>query len=227
MGNLLTAFIVAETVSLDHLYHLIGKIIVYLLIFAVFTAVILSILVVYSFKTGNFIFPRFMILSISLLEGMVKALFRFFRMSDDIVDDVGIKLKNQISLQKLKKVPFDRRVIFFPQCLRSVDCPAKLSPEGLACIECGQCDLGKEKRNAQDLGYMVFIVPGSSFIKRVVRKYKPDAILGVGCKMEVKDGLDLCQRLDVPGIGIVLSKDGCISTILDWDMFYDVIDLEE
>jgi len=70
---------------------------------------------------------------------------------------------------------------------------------------------------------MVFVVPGSSFIRRMIRKYKPGGILGVGCMNEVKDGLDMCRSAGLPSVGITLSRAGCVSTILDWDHFYEML----
>ena len=60
-----------------------------------------------------------------------------------------------------------------PQCLRSVQCPAKLTPEGIMCIDCGRCGIGEAKRYAEGMGYKFFVVPGSSFIKRIIKKYRP------------------------------------------------------
>lgn len=208
-----------------NLYTLIGQFVFYSLILLAIIIIIVTLLIIYSFKTNKFLFPNFMIVNITLLEGFVKAFFKFIQMDDSIVDDVVIQLKNKISLENFKKIPFNKRAIFFPQCLRSTDCPAKLSPEGIQCINCGGCEIGKWQQIAKDMGYMVFIVPGSSFIKRIVRKYKPNAILGVGCKPEIKGGLDMCHTFGLPGLGIVLSKDGCVSTVLDWDEFYFVISL--
>ncbi len=66
------------------------------------------------------------------------------------------------------------------------------------------------------LGYRVFIVPGSTFIKRMARKYRPRAIIGVGCLVEVKDGIDMADRMGITAIGVVNLKDGCVETIADW-----------
>lgn len=209
--------------ELEPLFAVIGQAVVYLLLFLFIIAVLGSLLIAYSFKTERFIFPNFMLFSITLLENVVKALFRFAKMDDSIVDNVGISLKNKISLRKFRDTPVDKRMIFFPQCLRAVTCPSKLSPEGMQCINCG-CDLGKAKKSAEDTGYKVFIVPGSSFIKRLVRKHKPSAILGVGCMTEVKAGLEMCERLNLFGVGLVLEKAGCVSTVLDWDKFYEFIE---
>jgi hypothetical protein len=214
-------------IEIEPIFILIGKTVVYSGLFLLILAVIGSILIVYSFKTEKFIFPNFMLFSISVLETLVKAIFRLVRMDDQIVDTVGVALKNKVSLKKFRDTPVDKRIIFLPQCLRAVDCPSKLSPEGMKCINCGNCEVGNAKRCAETAGYKVFIVPGSSFIRRIVRKHKPDAILGVGCMTEVKAGLEMCEKLDLYGVGLVLDKAGCVSTILNWDNFYEFIEFDE
>jgi hypothetical protein len=42
-------------------------------------------------------------------------------------------------------------------------------------------------------------------------------MIGVGCIIEVKDGLEMCDRQGIPAIGIVTQKDGCVETLVDWD----------
>ncbi len=211
-------------IDLGSLFAVIGQSVVYAVVILFIIAILGSLLIAYSFKTERFIFPNFMLFSITILENLVKALFRFVGADDSIVDDVGIELKNKISLKKFRGTPVSRRMIFLPQCLRAIDCPSKLSPEGIKCINCGNCEIGTAKKSAEELGYMVFIVPGSSFIKRLVRKHKPLAILGVGCMTEIKAGLEMCQKLNLYGIGIVLDRAGCVSTILNWDDFYEFIE---
>jgi hypothetical protein len=211
-------------IELEPLFTLIGKTVVYFTLLLLLVAILGSFLIAYSFKTEKFIFPGFMLFAITLLENLVKALFRLIKMDDSIVDDVGISLKNKISMRNFRNTPVNKRLIFFPQCLRAVNCPSKLSPEGMQCINCGNCEVGTAKKAAEDLGYKVFIVPGSSFIRRLVRKHKPSAILGVGCITEIKAGLEMCEKLDIYGEGLILEKAGCVSTVLDWDKFYEFIE---
>lgn len=40
--------------------------------------------------------------------------------------------------------------------------------------------------------------------------------------MEIKEGLELCDRAGVVGMGVVTLKDGCVETVLDWDDLYEV-----
>lgn len=208
----------------DLIFAIIGESVVYSVIILLIIAILGSLLVAYSFKTERFIFPNFMLFSITILENLVKALFRLVGADDGIVDDVSIALQNKISFKKFRNTPVDKRMIFLPQCLRAIDCPSKLSPEGMKCINCGSCEIGNARKYAEAFGYRVFIVPGSSFIKRLVRKHKPTAILGVGCMTEVKAGLEMCQKLNLYGVGLILDRAGCVSTLLNWDDFYEFIE---
>jgi hypothetical protein len=213
--------------EIDSLFILIGKTVIYGAVALLILAVLGSVLIAYSFKTERFIFPKFMLFSITVLETIVKAMFRLVGVDDSIVDDVGIALKNKISMKKFRETPINKRLIFLPQCLRAADCPSKLSPEGIKCINCGHCEVGHAVKSAESIGYKVFIVPGSSFIKRLVRKYKSNAILGVGCITEIKAGLEMCEKLNLFGVGLVLDKAGCVSTVLNWDNFYEFIEFDD
>jgi hypothetical protein len=208
---------------LDSFFYLVGKAVVVLTLFVLASSLLWAILIVYSFKTGRFFYARGMLISLSLLESVIKPIFLFGRIDDTIVDQVSISLQNYINRKKYLKTPFSKRFIFMPQCVRDPDCPAKLTPEGIKCVNCGRCEVGASKTFAEGLGYNFFIVPGSSFIKRIIKKYKPEAIVGVGCQMEIKEGLILCHSYDIPAIGVPLSKAGCVGTTLDWEMFYEAI----
>jgi hypothetical protein len=155
---------------LDQLFYLIGEAVVLLAISALVLSLLVAILVLYSFKTGNFFAARLMLMGIILLESVIKSLVRIAGGDDAIVDDVGFRLRNYINRREFLKIPYDQRFVFLPQCLRSTECPAKLTPEGIKCVNCGRCGAGEAKRIAEGLGYRFFIVPGSSFIKRIIKK---------------------------------------------------------
>lgn len=207
----------------DTIFYMLGKTVAYLALLILLGAVVGAVLILYSFKTGRFFAARIMLICISLLESVIKSLFWLAKADDSIVDDVGIRLRNYINRDKFMRVPPQGRFVFMPQCIRSSDCQAKLTPEGIRCVDCGKCGIGEAKRFAEGIGYQFFVVPGSSFIKRIMKKHKPRAIVGVGCQMEIKEGLDLCHRYDIPAVGVPLSQAGCVSTTLDWELFYDVI----
>jgi hypothetical protein len=208
---------------INQLFYLVGQVVVLLAVMILIMSIIVTLLILYSFKTGNFFLARYMLLGIIFLESIIKAIFWIFRADDCIVDDVGVRLRNYINNKEFLETPYEGRFIFMPQCVRSTQCPAKLTPEGIKCVDCGRCNVGEAKRYAEELGYRFFVVPGSSFIKRMIKKYRPRAIVGVGCHMEIKEGLDLCHRHGIPARGVPLSTSGCVATTLDWEKFYEAI----
>jgi len=208
---------------LDPFFYIVGEAVVVVVVLVLLFSFMGALIILYSFKTGRFFYARIMLIALSLLESVIKAILWLGRADDTLVDDFSILLRNYINHRKFCETSNGDRYIFMPQCLRSVDCPAKLGPEGIACVNCGRCQMGQAKEYAESLGYKFFIVPGSSFIKRIIKKYRPKAIVGVGCQMEIKEGLMMCHSKDIPAIGVMLTKAGCVATTLDWDQFYEVI----
>ncbi|MCX6675252.1 MAG: DUF116 domain-containing protein, partial [Methanothrix sp.] len=121
---------------LDQIFYLVGEAVVFLAIAVILLSILVAVLILYSFKTGHFFAAMLMLLGISLLESLIKSLFWLIRADVSIVDDVGVHLRNYISHQEFSRTPIDQRFIFVPQCVRSTECPAKLTPEGIKCVDC-------------------------------------------------------------------------------------------
>lgn len=206
---------------LEPLTVIIGEFAILLLLGSLFISLLLLALVLYSIRRGKAVWPRVLISGFSVLEGMIKAICRFFGLDEKELRLFLVHVHNSMNRGSFESIPVEKRAVFLPQCLRSTKCPARLTPEGIRCIRCGQCGIGRTKGLLEDMGYRVFIVPGSSFIQRMVRSYRPDGIIGVGCLIEVKEGLEMCDRLGICGMGVVTSKDGCVETTLDWQDLLD------
>jgi hypothetical protein len=157
----------------------------------------------------------------AILEGLTKAILRFLGLEDRELAGFLVKMHNVMNKQAFSDVPVRERAIFVPQCLRSAKCPARLTPEGLKCQGCGLCTIGQARQMLENLGYRLFIVPGSSFIRRMVREYRPKAIIGVGCLSEVKEGLDMADMLGLASMGIVTIKEGCVETEVMWGEVFE------
>jgi uncharacterized protein len=206
----------------NQLIFLIGEVTLVIVLGALITAFVLVIISLYSIKSKRLYFPKLIKSGLVFLEGLMKAMFRFFGLEDRDLYTFLIKLFNSMNSAEFAKIPVTERAIFMPQCLRSSKCPAHLTPEGLKCRNCGQCDVGEARLLMEKMGYKVFIVPGSSFIKRMVKKYRPKAIVGVGCLAEVKEGIDMADKMGLVVMGIVTLKEGCVETIANWPEIYEV-----
>jgi uncharacterized protein len=207
---------------LTSVIFIIGEITVVVLIGLFCLALFLVALTFYSIRKGRLIFPGFLKAGLVLVEGLSKALFSLFGLEDKEMMTFFIRVHNTMSQRAFETIPVRERAIFFPQCLRSAKCPANLTPEGLKCVNCGQCTVSDAIRMLELLGYRLFIVPGSSFIKRMVKKYRPRAIIGVGCLSEVKEGLDMSDKLGLVSLGVVTEREGCVETSVNWEDVFGV-----
>jgi uncharacterized protein len=209
----------------NHLMYLIGEVTVLLILGAVAIAFVLVVISLYSIRKGRLYFPRVIKAGLVFLEGLMKAMFRLLGIEDREMFAFFIKLHNSMNTAAFERIPVAERAVFMPQCLRSSYCPAHLTPEGLKCRNCGQCSVGEARVMLERLGYRIFIVPGSSFIKRMVKKYRPKAIIGVGCLAEVKEGVDMADKMGLVVMGVVTLKEGCVETIVNWPDVYEVATL--
>jgi len=209
----------------NHLMYLIGEVTVLLILGAVAVAFVLVVISLYSIRKGRLYFPRVIKAGLVFLEGLMKAMFRLLGIEDREMFAFFIKLHNSMNTAAFERIPVAERAVFMPQCLRSSYCPAHLTPEGLKCRNCGQCSVGEARIMLERLGYRIFIVPGSSFIKRMVKKYRPKAIIGVGCLAEVKEGVDMADKMGLVVMGVVTLKEGCVETIVNWPDVYEVATL--
>jgi hypothetical protein len=207
------------------IFALIGELTILIILGNLLLAFVLVAISLYSIKKGKLYFPGFLRAGLVFVEGLMKSIFRLLGLEDREMLAFFIKLHNTMNKNAFERVPVPERAIFLPQCLRSSRCPAHLTPEGLKCRSCGQCSIGQAHLLLERLGYRVFIVPGSSFIKRMVRKYRPKAIIGVGCLSEVKEGIDMSDKIGLVAMGVVTAKEGCVETMVTWADVYEMATL--
>ncbi len=211
-----------DTSLLNQIIFIVGEVTLVLIFGVLLLAMVMVGLAILSIRRGRIYFPSFLKAGMVLLEGLVRAIFRLFGLEDYQIHSFFIHLHNTMNKKAFEAVPVTERALFLPQCLRSSRCPAHLTPEGLKCKRCGLCTIGSWIPVFEQLGYRVFSVPGSSFIKRMVRKYRPRAIIGVGCLAEVKEGLEMSDKLGLISMGVVTLKDGCVETMVNWEEVLEI-----
>jgi uncharacterized protein len=166
-------------------------------------------------KKRQVVIPEVTLFILTLLEAPIRYLLWVFKIEGDVVSRLVVEVRNRLYRDRFDRTPYEQRAMFIPQCLRSPNCPAPLTPDGIRCLDCGRCGIGKIKGEAESLGYKVFIAPGGSLIKRMLKKYQSQAVLGVGCPMEVKEGTEKMASYGLPVQGIILERDGCVDTRVD------------
>jgi geranylgeranyl diphosphate synthase, type II len=113
-------------------------------------------------------------------------------------------------------IPYDRRMLLLPQCLKNSQlCKGSYDELGLLCSECGNCNISGFLREAEDLGYITIVSEGTTVASRLVESGSVDAIVGVGCMEVLQKMFTAVRKYTVPAIGIPLLSCGCIDTKAD------------
>jgi len=141
-------------------------------------------------------------------------------------DYVGVLLSNEVWTEQLATVPFDRRLLLLPKCMRVEDkCPAPFDEFGLLCKQCGLCTIQDLQEEAERLGYAVLVAEGSALVMALIQSGKIDAIVGVSCLSVLERAFPYMEAAAIPGIAIPLLQDDCKDTAVDIDWVWNVVHL--
>jgi geranylgeranyl pyrophosphate synthase len=141
-------------------------------------------------------------------------------------DYVGILINNEVWAEQLATVPFDRRLLLLPKCLRVEDkCPAPFDEFGLLCKQCGLCTIQDLQEEAERLGYAVLVAEGSALVMALIQSGKIDAIVGVSCLSVLERAFPYMEAAAIPGVAIPLLQDDCRDTAVDIDWVWNVVHL--
>jgi len=135
-----------------------------------------------------------------------------------------VLLNNEIWRQTVAGIPYNKRLLLLPKCLRDQDnCPADFDEIGLICRRCGRCVLSELQTQAEQLGYAVLIAEGSPVVMSLIETGKIEAVIGVSCLDVLEKSFPYMEAGAVPGMAIPLLYDGCANTAVDIDWVLDAI----
>jgi geranylgeranyl pyrophosphate synthase len=141
-------------------------------------------------------------------------------------DYAAVLVNNAAWRDTLAGIPFDRRLLLLPKCLRvEAKCPAPFDEFGLLCKKCGLCSIQDMQEEAERLGYAVLVAEGSALVTAIIQTGKIDAIVGVSCLSVLERAFPFMEAAAVPGVAIPLLQDDCIDTNVDLEWVWDVIHL--
>ncbi|MDO8543576.1 MAG: polyprenyl synthetase family protein [Opitutaceae bacterium] len=141
-------------------------------------------------------------------------------------DYIGVLLNNEMWRESLAAVPYERRLLLLPKCMRvESKCPAPFDEFGLLCKQCGLCTIQDLTAEAERLGYAVLVAEGSAVVMSIIQTGKIDAIVGVSCLSVLEQAFPYMEAAAIPGVAIPLLQDDCIDTTVDLDWVWEYIHL--
>ncbi|NBV84741.1 MAG: DUF116 domain-containing protein [Verrucomicrobia bacterium] len=141
-------------------------------------------------------------------------------------DYTGVLINNELWRESLAAVPYERRLLLIPKCLRiESKCPAPFDEFGLLCKQCGLCSIQDLQNEAERLGYAVLVAEGSAIVMSLIQTGKIEAIVGVSCLSVLERAFPYMEAAAIPGVAVPLLQDDCIDTTVDLDWVWDYIHL--
>ena len=141
-------------------------------------------------------------------------------------DYAGVLINNEMWRETLASVPYEKRLLLLPKCLRvESKCPAPFDEFGLLCKQCGLCTIQDLQAEAEKLGYAVLVAEGSAIVMSLIQTGKIEAIVGVSCLSVLERAFPYMEAAAVPGVAVPLLQDDCIDTTVDLDWVWDYIHL--
>ena len=139
---------------------------------------------------------------------------------------IAVLLSNAAWSKWVAAVPFDRRLLLLPKCLRDDrECEGTFDEFGLLCADCGRCPITDLKNEAEALGYVVLIAEGTPAVMSLLESGQINAVVGVSCLSALESIYPLMEAAAIPGIAIPLLYDGCVNTTADLDWVREAIHL--
>ena len=133
------------------------------------------------------------------------------------------------TLYKDRFLKTEKRVLFLPHCCRKFmdsRCKATFDSENASylCTHCSKdCQVNKATELAKKEKYDIYVVPGSSCVKKIFRKYSYDGVVGVACTEEIALATKIFKKLVIAVQNIPLIKNGCAETQFNFKTLQEIV----
>ncbi|GHT36975.1 hypothetical protein AGMMS49593_03040 [Endomicrobiia bacterium] len=125
--------------------------------------------------------------------------------------------RNKLQTKKFAAVPFNKRVVFVPHCMRNIAvCTAVEKNSCYICVECGGCKISEISKLVKELNYQaLYVVKGGRAIQHIIKEQATKAIVGIACFFEGAQAFKILEKENVVVQFVALTKDGCVATDTD------------
>jgi geranylgeranyl pyrophosphate synthase len=156
-------------------------------------------------------------LSMDELSDISLRLIHTFELDKALQGWLMVEINNGVWKDIVASVPYDKRILLLPQCLRnSACCQADVDELGLLCRRCGSCTIPTLQDKAEELGIITLVAEGFTSVMGLMESGVVDTVIGVGCLDSLEKAFPLLVRHAVPGIAIPLNRAGCKDTQVDY-----------
>ena len=147
------------------------------------------------------------------LDALARTLLADLELPLDYLGFAMVAVSNAFWQPQFAAVPFRRRLLLLPHCLRRIDaCRGVYDTVGLHCAGCGACPITDLQRDAETLGYRVMVAEGTPAVLQFLLRGETDALMGVACLDSLEKAFEHVADLGIPNVAAPLLVDGCVET---------------
>ncbi len=162
------------------------------------------------------------------LESMGRRLLEEMGQPEKYLGFAMVLLGNYFWKRQVMAIPYDRRLLLLPHCLKHAEgCPAEYDEFGLDCEKCGACSIADYKVRAEQLGYKVLVAEGSPIVLKIIVEGYVDGIVGVACLNVLEKAIDKVLLAGVPSWAVPLHSGDCKNTSLDESWVWEILEKYE
>lgn len=133
-----------------------------------------------------------------------------------------IELNNR--LVRAQQVKTKRILILIPHCLQINDCNIRVTNDIYNCKRCGRCGVKALIEIAERYDLKLFIATGGSVARKVVKEFKPEAIVAVACERDLSSGIVDSFPLPVLGVHNERPEGPCFNTRVNIDKVREAVE---
>ncbi|MEZ6141530.1 MAG: polyprenyl synthetase family protein [Zavarzinella sp.] len=160
-------------------------------------------------------------------QAHAEAVLRKLNLEEKYLGFTLVCVANEFWREQVAAVPFHRRLMLLPHCLKNAEgCPAEYDEFGLDCEKCGACSVADYKTTAEKMGYKVLVSEGTPIVLKIIVSGHVDAIVGVACLNVLEKAFDKILMAGIPCVATPLLSSNCKSTSVDDDWVFDMIELQ-
>lgn len=166
-----------------------------------------------SFVEGKNVVPP---VGLRMLDCMAKEFLEIHEVEAELKNWIMVEIHNSVWMPIIASIPYERRLLLLPQCLRhSKACSGEIDELGLLCHKCGKCTIPSMEDRADELGVMSMVAEGFTTVIQLIENQVIDAVIGISCLDSLEKAFPMLVNHAVPGVAVVLNKNGCVDTTVD------------
>lgn len=180
------------------------------LLVALVVAIIMAIILV-GFGLGGIVLTIWLAQTIKPLQPLMRiamsALFpfaiglgRLFKIDTDKIKNSFIEVNNELVRTNTPNLEPGQILLLAPHCIQEYTCPHKVTNNINNCKHCGRCKVAELLDLRAKYGIHVGIATGGTLARKLVKEYRPKAIVAIACERDLSSGIQDCNPIPVLGV---------------------------